>query len=180
VRRLCLEVCSRFFVSGCGVLVFVCVHLSYAFACDFYPFFSACRLVISCSDKTSPSHRCWRTSYRRSFHRRSGETRRLEEGRVDFSTINSILTSFRTQVPYISYILIEGEWVVAVATLSYIFVFNLDFIFGPKLCCVSVHDRRVGIRRKVQRAPVFILRSLARELTKTAVNADALSMGFYS
>ena len=167
MQRLCLEVCSRFFVAGaCGFRL--CTSFFGRICVRFLPFLFTCSLVISCFDKTSPLHRCWRTSYRRSFHRRSGETRRLEEGRVDFSTINSILTSFRTQVPYISYILIEGEWVVAVATSSYIFVFNLDFLFWPKLCCVSVHDRAGAL-----------VSDLARALTKTAGNADALSMRFY-
>jgi hypothetical protein len=58
--------------------------------------------------------------------------------------------------------------VVAVATSSYIFVFNLDFLFWPKLCCVSVHDRAGTL-----------VSDLARALTKMAGNADALSMGFY-
>ena len=57
------------------------------------------------------------------------------------------------------------------ATLSYIFVFNLDFLFWPKLCCVSVHDRAGALEGAA---------SSCADSLECSQNADALSMGFYS
>lgn len=72
-------------VSG---LLFVFVHLSLdTLACNIYLSFCLNLVWISCSETFF--FRCRRTSHRRSFHRRSGKTRWLKEGRVDLSTINS-------------------------------------------------------------------------------------------
>jgi hypothetical protein len=142
VLRLCLEVRSRFFCVGFRVLLFVFVHLSLdALACDSYLSFCLELVWTSCSETIFfflSFHRCRRTSYRRSFHRRSGETRRLEEGRVDLSTINS---SSLHSVPGIAHILHFDRGRVAVAALSFVFMFNLDFFCPSCVVCMTGPER---------------------------------------